>query len=273
MLSVLRAGGLKEEDIQKILNQAIEFIPKLDQNSNPAVNSSLAVLEAYRLMNNQDPFYTAKKESNQYALSIYQNLNDIIKSTEDKMFTAFKVSCAGNIIDMGISPDFDIQLALSEILTKDFKLCDYVDFKGFLEKGKKVLILGDNSGEIVFDKLLIEQLMEQGAEVIYSVKSHPTLNDATMIDAVETGLCEIVKIIETGSIYVGATPEFCGQEFVDVYEQADVVIAKGQANYESLENTPLAASKTFFILRAKCPCIAKHLRAELGDIVFKRNGK
>jgi len=271
MLSVLRAGGVKEEDIPEMLNKGVLILPELSRDANPAVNSSLAVLEAYSLMNNHDPFKEAKKESNIYAMSIYQELKDMIESSEDKLLAAFKVSCAGNIIDMGISPDFDIQQALDEILTKEFKVCDYEDFMGALKSGRKILMLGDNSGEIVFDKLLIEQLLKRGAEVTYSVKSYPTLNDATMTDAVETGLTELVRVIETGSNYVGATPGSCSPEFREEYMGADIVIAKGQANYESLESTSLAGDKTFFILRAKCPCIAKHLGAELGDIVFKRN--
>lgn len=271
MLSVLRAGGVKEEDIPGLMIKGASILPELSPNANPALNSSLAVLEAYRLMNNQDPFKEAKKESNDYALSIYKELKHIIESSEDRLLTAFKVSCAGNIIDMGISPDFDIQQALDEILTKEFKVCDYGNFKDAMGRGRKVLILGDNSGEIVFDKLLVEQLLERGAEVTYSVKSYPTLNDATMTDAVETGLTELVRVIETGSDYVGATPECCSHEFQEEYMGADLVIAKGQANYESLEGTRLAGAKTFFILRAKCPCIAKHLGAGLGDIVFKSN--
>jgi damage-control phosphatase, subfamily I len=273
MLSVLQVAEYDKAEIPKVLFEAMDVIKDLPLYTNPAFNSSLAVLEVYGLINNNNPYKFAKSKSNDFALSIYDDLKYIVDNAEDKLLMAFNVAVAGNIIDMGVSLDFDITQALSEITTKKFDYCDYNKFKSNLNNSNNVLILGDNAGEIVFDKLLVEQLNLLGKNVTYAVKSFPIINDATIDDAYYVEMNKIADVIETGSVCAGVNFEDCSLDFIDIYKNSDIVIAKGQANYESLEDsTDMMLNKTYFVLRAKCPCIAKHIGVKLGDIVLK-NGR
>lgn len=269
MLSVFRIAGLSEKEIECFIDECLKYILTLNKNSNPSLNSSLSVLKAYEMINNQNPFKDMKKKSNNFGLGIYNQLQDIIDRSSYKLLTAFKIAVAGNIIDAGITPDFNIDVALEEIEHKEFDYCDYFNFLGQLQNSNNVLILGDNAGEIVFDKLLVKQLVNMNKNVTYAIKSHPTLNDAMMEDAKYVGMNDLVRIIETGSKNVGATLTSCSKEFVDEIINADIIIAKGQANYESLEDDSLIQGKIYFVLRAKCECIAKHLGVKLNNIVLK----
>ncbi|MBZ4645676.1 MAG: damage-control phosphatase, subfamily [Petroclostridium sp.] len=271
VISTLKAANYPKEKYNEVINQVIKIIPTLDINASPAENSSIVLLEAYKAMDMEDPFRQAKEESNRLAFSLYDKVEGIINNSTDPLLTAFKVAVAGNVIDMGIMPDFDIHAALREITDKEFDLCDYDDFKQKLATCKKILILGDNSGEIVFDKLLVLQLKKYAQEIIYAVKGGPILNDSTMIDAVEVGMIELAKVITNGSNFMGVYIDRCSKEFLDQFEEADIVISKGQANFESLEGSSLAGDKTFFVLRAKCDLVGACAGAKLGNTLFIRN--
>jgi damage-control phosphatase, subfamily I len=270
MLSVFRIANMSEDKIRDVMVESMMFISTLDNHNNPSMNSSLAVLKAYEICGNYDPFHKLKVESNDFALGLESYLGDIMSNSEDRFWTALKISVAGNIIDAGITPDFDINIALNEITTKEFDHSDYDDFGHNLESAKNILILGDNSGEIVFDKFIVNELRDMGKVVTYAVKSHPCLNDATREDVEYVGMDKISNIVYTGSKFVGATLEYCSKEFVDSIRNADIIVAKGQANYESLDDNHLCKNKTYFVLRAKCQCIANHLGVKLGSIVIKK---
>ena len=126
-----------------------------------------------------------------------------------------------------------------------------------------ILYLADNAGEIVFDRLLIEQLPMQKITVV--VKGFPIINDATMEDAVAAGLTEIVSVIDNGSDAPGTILEICSDAFVSRFEQADLIITKGQGNYETLSDID---KNIYFILKAKCPVIASDLGCPIGQMVL-----
>jgi uncharacterized protein with ATP-grasp and redox domains len=270
-LSVLQVAKIDKNKVPELLYEGMKIIPELSNEANPAYNSSQAILKMYELINNYNPYKDAKKVSNDFALSIYNDLKTIINESLDHLLAAFKVAVVGNIIDMGVSLDFDIDKALNEITTKEFDYNNYKEFKEQLDKSKNILILGDNAGEIAFDKLLVEELLKLKKNIIYCVKSFPTINDATLEDAMYVEMDKLVPIITTGSELVGATLSDCSSTFLEYYNNADIIIAKGQANYESLEHEPSSKNKVFFVLRAKCPCIANHIGVELGNIVFKQS--
>jgi uncharacterized protein with ATP-grasp and redox domains len=133
---------------------------------------------------------------------------------------------------------------------------------------KKIMIIGDNSGEIVFDKILTEHLKALGKDVVYVVKEKPILNDATMEDAIYTGMDKVSRVITNGSGYLGTCIQTVSKQFLKEFHESDVVLAKGQANYESLENEDISKGKVFFLLRAKCDIVAESVGVKLLDMVF-----
>jgi len=271
VLSAIKIGKYPAEKANDVFQAAMRIIPQLDIDASPAENSTLVLLEAYKAMGMEDPFKHAKQESNEMALKLFPQLKKLVETAEDPLLAAFKVSVAGNIIDMGIMPDFDLDLALAEITEKEFALCDYDEFKRLLQQAQKIMILGDNSGEIVFDKLLVQALKTRQKQVTYVVKEAPILNDVTMEDAVATGMTEIAEVITNGAGFLGTILTRCSQEFLQKFAEADLVIGKGQANFESLEGTEFAGKKTFFVLRAKCDLVAKCAGVKFGETVFMRN--
>ncbi len=271
VISTLRTAGLKEEEQYSIINALYPTIAELDYTKTPAENSSIVLFEAYRLIGNNDPYKEAKAASNRLARTFYPALERIVLYSEDPLLTALKTSVAGNVIDMGINPDFDIGASISQELQRGFQRNDFEIFSEKIKNGGPLVIIGDNSGEIVFDYLLMSILKDFTKELYYVVKGGPILNDATMEDVEEIGLSLIAKIITTGNNYLGVIPEICGEELCSTIKSASVVLAKGQANYETLEGTTLAGDNTFFLLQAKCPVIAENLGVKMGDSVLVRN--
>lgn len=267
-INTLAQLKLPEEKARDIIHQILPLLPQCDPQGTPAENSTLILRRVNELLGIEDPFQKAKRESNELALKLLPRLRKRISQSNDPLFMALKIAVAGNIIDMGILKDFDVEESIQEALVKAFARDDYRPFRRRLQDAGKVLILGDNSGEIAFDRLLAEQLGELGIEVTYAVKDQPILNDATMDDAAQVGITEIIPVISNGSGFLGTILKDCSDEFKAIYQSADLIISKGQANYESLEALGREDSRLFFLLRAKCGIVAENLEVELGQMVF-----
>jgi hypothetical protein len=153
---------------------------------------------------------------------------------------------------------------------KEFAIDDYERFKIALVEAKQILYLADNAGEVVFDKLLLDQLRLRGKEIIYAVKDKPIINDATIEDAKFAGIDQTAKVnvITVGGGTPGVVLHLSSPKFLDHYKHADMIIAKGQGNYESLSDEPI-----FFLLIAKCDLIARDLGVRVGDLILKFGGK
>lgn len=260
-----------EEKAREIMYHILPMIPELDPEETPAVNSTLVLRKINESLGIDDPFKEAKKKSNELALSLLPQLRERIRQSDDPFYTACQISVAGNIIDLGIFSDYDLEGTLEESLAKRFTRDDSVEFREKVRRAQEVLILGDNSGEIAFDKLLAEQLGKLGIRVTFVVKGEAILNDATLEDAAQVGMGEVADVMTNGNGYLGTVLHERSQELIEAMERADLIISKGQANYESLESTPEAGEKTYFLLRAKCEIVAKELGVDLGCMVFARN--
>lgn len=271
VISTLRTAGIEEEKHYDLINKLLPVIADLDPMKTPAENSSVVLFESYRMMGQEDPFKEAKAASNQLARTFLPALEKIISFNEDPLLTALKASVAGNVIDMGINPDFDVSESIQQELQRDFQRSDDHAFRELLKRGGPLVVIGDNSGEIVFDYLLMANLRSFTEDLFYVVKGGPILNDATLEDAEDTGMHLLAEVITTGNNYLGVIPEISGNALRSVMEKANLVLAKGQANYETLEGTSFASEKTFFLLQAKCPVITSHLGVDMGSSALVQN--
>ena len=136
-----------------------------------------------------------------------------------------------------------------------------------MSESKTVLVLGDSAGELVLDRILLEQLAAPGRTLVYSVKKGPIINDATREDADESGLAEIAVVIDTGNDELGAQLGSASQEFRTRFEQADLVLSKGAANFETIAGE---AKRKYFLISVKCPVVARHFGVGVGDVIFMR---
>ncbi len=215
------------------------------------------------LINDPDPFKEAKKVSNDTALGMYPDLMNRVRNSGDPFLTALKLAIAGNIIDFAVHDSCDLPGTIEGVLSSDFS----VDHSGYLRdalmKAGKVLYIGDNAGEIVFDKLFISELAHPG--LTFAVRGGPAINDATMEDAVYTGMTSVASVISSGHDASTTVLEKSGEEFRRYYREADLIISKGQGNFEGLIGE--ADRRIFFLLMIKCDVIAEYLKVARGSYV------
>ncbi|MGB9792902.1 MAG: damage-control phosphatase ARMT1 family protein, partial [Thermacetogeniaceae bacterium] len=202
-ISAMRVAGISDSRQQTLLKALFPVISTLESSKTPAENSSLVLFELYRLLGMEDPFKEAKAYTNRLAKTFIPALEKVIAISDDPLLTALKASVAGNVIDMGIMPGFNIEASIQEELSRDFERSDYQFFRELLREGKPLVVIGDNSGEIFFDLLLLEQLRNFTDDVTYVVKGGPILNDATLEDAKAAGIDLIAKVVTTGNNYLG----------------------------------------------------------------------
>ncbi|BAF58842.1 uncharacterized conserved protein [Pelotomaculum thermopropionicum SI] len=267
-VTCMSIAGTDEDRQHRILFELMDEIKALDRSRTPAENSTEVLLKLYKLLGNEDPYREVKRKSNLLALEWYPLLKDMLKRSEDRLYDALRISVAGNVIDLGINKSFDLGASLKHSLGAGFARDDYALFAEKLAGEDEVILVGDNAGEIVFDRLLAEELAARGKKVTCIVKGGPILNDATMEDAVQAGMDKVARVVTTGSNFLGVPLERVSGEVRKMLAGAGLVISKGQANFESLEHERGTAGRVFFLLKIKCECVARVAGANFGDVVF-----
>jgi uncharacterized protein with ATP-grasp and redox domains len=242
----------------------------LDLDQQPTRMSQPVYATVSKLTGVPDPFFKQKEETNQTAMDLLPELRQCMAVAADPLDVALHAAVAGNIIDMGIGHAFDLRTDVIALLQTPFAISNIEAFRRELQPGRRLLYLGDNAGEIVFDKFLIEHLLTYGVQITFTVKSGPIINDATMKDARDVGMTRIVPVIETGSDDIGVNWDAVSPGFRRAFESADCVVAKGHGNFETCDDRP---GNFFFLLKAKCPVVAAALDVRTGDIVFASSRK
>jgi len=258
-----------EQIHEQVVRETLRLAADLDiGQSPPAIGQQIHRL-IRKLIDNDDPYRRIKKQFNNLALKLYSGLRKQIVSSDDRLETAVRLAIAGNIIDFGVKTSLtesDLKETIAQSLNGHFNNNQIQEFKDAVMTAEKILYLADNAGEVVFDRSLIEQLPYEKITVV--VKGTPVINDATMEDANVAGLTRIVEVIDNGSDAPGTILESCSEEFRRRFAEADLIIAKGQGNYETLSDSD---KNIFFILKAKCPVIASDLGCEVGEMILQRS--
>jgi len=273
-LDAARIAGTDEIKQKQIVDKISQLIPDFPLEASPPEMGREIHSLVGKISGVKDPFKEIKENSNKFALRLYPKLKQEINNSEDRLLAAVKLSIIGNIIDYGAKNSLDVPKEIDYLFQGNFIINNennsttfkYNQFKEALNKVNSIIYLADNAGEVVFDRLLIEELVEElGKEVIYVVKAKPIINDALIEDALFCGINEIAKIISSGSDAPGTLLKYCSPEFIRLYQNAELIISKGQGNYEALseEDRPI-----FFLFKAKCPVIAKDVGCKVGDMVL-----
>lgn len=268
MQQALRAGRLvtsDEKKLKKILDKTGEMVKKISMQATPAETGMMVYQIVREVSGINDPYKNIKQQHLKVTKSIYPELEQIVKNSEDRLLSAIKIAIAGNIIDLGVNREFDIVSDVKSIMDQNFAILDYDTFKKQLEKTKEILYIGDNVGESVFDKILIKELKKP---VKYAVRSIPIINDVTMEDAIASGLDEVAELIDSGCKSPGIILNQSTDEFLEVFNSSGLVISKGQGNFEGLSD---CNRQVFFLLKTKCPVISNHIGVEDGSIIFKEH--
>lgn len=259
--------GVHEDVLRQVLRMAAE----LPFSTCPP----LLAREIHRIVReksgNPDPYRSVKERFNREALALYEGLKKRVKESGRPFETAVRLAIAGNIIDFAPASrpeDICLEETIEDALTRELAVDDISRMEQDTALAERILYLADNAGEIVFDRILIEEMPTDRLTV--GVRGRPVINDATMEDAEAVGLTGIVKVIDNGSDAPGTILEICSDSFTRCFEEADLVIAKGLGNYETLSN--LSGKNLYFLFKAKCPVLAEDIDCEQGDIVAKHAG-
>ncbi|NCB68577.1 MAG: DUF89 family protein [Bacteroidia bacterium] len=251
---------------ESMRNEFVDFYNKeirgLTVKTTPEIHRVLN-REFCRLISNNDPYSEEKQVSNRLMLQLYKHFRTEVLEAMNPFKTALKLSIAGNIMDYGVAQDFDIHKTIDTVLGADFAIDHSVELEKRIKSAKKILYLGDNAGEIVFDKLFIELIMHPG--LTFAVRGSAVLNDALEIDAREVGIDMVADVINNGYDAPSTVLSECSPEFLEVYNEADLIISKGQGNFEGLmdENDP----RIFFLLMVKCDVVAEKMSVPQGSFV------
>lgn len=214
---------------------------------------------------NGDMYKAAKEKQNALALRLLPEMRKEVLASPDPLIAAARVAIAGNVIDMGVNGILDdavIRNAIRKALSTPF-WGDTEGFKRAVSHADSILYLTDNAGEIIFDRLLIELL--PAGRVTVAVRGGAVLNDALLSDAREAGLHEIAKVMDNGTNIAGTVLEECSEEFRKTFSAADLIISKGQGNFETLNE---ASSDIFFLFCVKCQVIQTIVGQPVGTQVL-----
>lgn len=252
------------EEIFKFLSTTF----KTGTNSNSTGSSMHKIIK--QKTGCMDPYYKEKVEGNEIALKYLPEVKKILDA-DDSLENYVKIAIIGNILDFGaFTLDDDIEGVIKSSLKKDLAVKDIEEFENSLKTHDKVLYLVDNTGEIVFDKLLLAKLKEYDLDITIAVKSEPILNDATRVEALDVGLDEFGKLVEIGAGTVGYVDSEISDEFRQIFDDHEFVISKGMGNYEGLTEIDLSKKDIYFLLCVKCNTIARHIGANLHDMLLLR---
>ncbi|MDK2806589.1 MAG: damage-control phosphatase, subfamily [Thermoanaerobacterium sp.] len=267
----------QEEEIRAtILKKVVKFLYEVNWD----ISHDEIVNEIYNLIREEtkivDPYKDIKKESNNTVLKLYPLLKSqlsTISNKRERLYTAAKLSIAGNIIDFGPSSDFDLDKTINDVLNKKLAIDDFDILFNKILTHNNLLFFADNAGEIVFDKIFIEEMInvrkKPFSRIAFVVKGGPIINDAMLDDVYETGINKFPNIIfyKLGNGVKGTGPNRKDKEVKDWIKNHDIVISKGQGNYEGLSEN----KNVFFMLISKCPVISKDLNVEVMDAIIKYN--
>ncbi len=217
---------------------------------------------------NEDPYYEIKGNCNEIAESFLPNLTEFLQGEENlEMF--IKAAIVGNLIDFGaLGVDVEPLDLMMEALQEPLEVNHTKELEKSLKSVKSVLYLADNTGEIVFDKLLIKKIKEYDVDVTVALKEKPILNDACLEDAYQVGLDKIAKLVTTGTDSVGVIHSQVSPEFQKIMEEAELIISKGLGNYEGLTEITFAEKPVFCLLNAKCGPTSRDIGVAQGSNVM-----
>ena len=269
ILNLFKNGLLDIKYQEEILRKVLRYYSEVDYNQlTISVGKEIKKI-VYEVSGNPDPFKPLKDEYNLKALEYYNKYENAIKNDINPMDKALRLAIAGNIIDFGPTHDFDIYKKIEEVFKDEFAIDDSKELFAEIKKAKSILYLGDNTGEIVFDKLFLEVLNHPN--VTFAVRHSPVLNDATLEDAMFIGIDKLAKVITNGDNAPGTLLNSVSEEFLEYFNSADLIISKGQGNFEGLSH--ITDKNIYFLLTIKCELIAQGLGVKKGDCIVKSGQK
>lgn len=265
MKQALGTVKLATDDIdfqRQILVEVGEMFGSFSRAISPPENA----VAYYRLIaestGTADPYQEIKIQSNDFALSIEGETTATIEQAGDPLLAALQFAIGANVLDNGAQKQLGIEETLAQCQEQVLSVNHYAELCDKLKASKEILLLADNCGEIVFDKLLVKQLQAQGLHVTVAVRAYPVINDATPSDAQYVGMDDVCQVITNGADVPGTALSLCSDQFKERFAQADCILAKGMGNFECLSevNGPI-----FYLFTVKCSTVRDYLQQKFPE--------
>lgn len=251
---------------EQILREVLQATSQMDLNQPPPAMAQIVHRRIRQLCRDGDPYRQSKDRFNRLALDLLSAFERRLEEALDPWDAAVRLAIAGNVMDLGVKSGLtedQIRVSIDQSFSEPLN-GNAADFAAAVAEAGSILYLTDNAGEIVFDRLLIEQMPRE--KVTVAVKGAPVINDATLEDAEAAGLTRLAQVIDNGSDAPGTILEDCSETFRRRFAEADLIIAKGQGNYETIRGLP---KRVYFLLRVKCPVIARDIGCPVGRMVLQ----
>ncbi|MBN2116422.1 MAG: DUF89 family protein [Anaerolineales bacterium] len=252
---------------EQVLREVLHWVSEMDLRQSPPEMAQRIHRRLREITNVDDPYRRAKDRLNRLAIELIPGFRTVIESADDPLLMAARLAIAGNAMDMGVNGNLteaDVRQAMDRALTEPF-FGEMERFRQAVREARSILYLADNAGEIAFDRLLVEQLSPKRVTVV--VRGVPVINDATLPDAHAVGMDEVAEVMDNGSDAPGTLLSDCHEEFRRRFAEADLIVAKGQGNYESLSDEP---GNLYYLFKVKCPVIADRIRQPVGTQILVR---
>lgn len=268
-IKLSRDLGLDLKDQKFLLREVLSVLSNVSYSKSPPHIAKEVYRLIHKILKNPDPYKKVKEKYNKLALKLYPSLKKEVENSKDRFKKAVKLAIAGNVIDFGSNRKFSLNKTIKDVLKKKLTVDNVSSLKKALKNASTILYLGDNAGETVFDRILIEEIPKK--KIYYGVRGYPVINDATLEDARDCGLNRVTQLISNGSDAPGTILEECSKKFKSIFDKSDLIIAKGQGNYETLNE--VKGKKIFFLFMVKCPVIASDAGCSVGGYVVKEKKK
>ena len=257
---------LPEEAKEPGMRRLLAFLAEADyQQSPPALGREMHRM-IRQVLNDPDPYRDIKKKYNSMMLDMYSEFKQMVDTAKDPFDLAMRLAIAGNVIDFGPQHQLDVMDTINRVVHTQLAIDDSSQLKKDLQAAETVMYIGDNCGEIVLDKLFVETINH--ANLYFVVRGGPVINDITIDDAKTIGIDKVAKIITTGDDAPGAVWETTSNGFKQIFNNADVIISKGQGNLEGLIDIQ---QNIYFLLITKCELVANRLGVRTGEFVVMRS--
>ena len=270
-LNLTKRLGLDENKASEILRGVGGILSKYGLNVTPPEIAA----EVYEFISKatgiEDPFSKEKEAAIKEALKFKDILKKRLEESKDRLYDACKIAVAGNVIDLGVHQEYDLQEELRNIFNINFKHNDYDVFIEQLKKAKNIVYLGDNAGENVFDEILIKELKNYVSDIYYFTRGKPVINDITVKDLKGLEINNLAEVINSGVDTPGFHLNRADKKAKELFFEADLVISKGMGNFECLFGE--CEREVFYLFKVKCEVVARACGADVGDYVFLKNNK
>ena len=253
---------------KRVLNLVMEEMSTFPLTATPPEMGKVIHKIIREVTGNDDPYRLVKEKSNEKALELYPLMKQLVASSDNPLLASCRLAIAGNSIDFAVpSESFrDYQSLIEGALTSPFRVDHYDEFAACLSRASSLLYLGDNAGEVVFDKAFIEEMGNfRDIDVTFVARGSPIINDATYEDARYVGMEEVATVISNGSDCPGTVLKNCSKRVQELFQSTDIIIAKGQGNYESIHSD---RTNLFYLFKVKCTVVASQLNLHVNDLVF-----